>query len=80
MAAWTAPDGDGEATMAALIATVAAGMATMLWTQRAPAGDPAVDAACVLSLVVALTAAGAGATRLLRRRRGSAAARRTAAG
>jgi len=74
MTAWTAPAGDGEGTIAALIAAIATGMAIMLWTQRTPAGDPAVDAACALSAAVAVAAAMAGTVSRLRRRRGGAAA------
>ena len=82
MTPWTAPDGDGEGTLAALIAATGAGMAVMLWTQRtpAPAGDPAIEAACVLATVVALVAAGAGAVGVLRRRRRGGIARRTRTG
>ncbi len=80
MTAWTAPTGDGEATIAALIAAIAAGMAIMLWTQRTPGGDPAVDAACALSAAVAMAAAAAGTLSRLSRRRGGAAADEPPAG
>jgi len=77
MTPWTAPEGDGEGAIAALIAATGAGMALMLWTQRPPAGDPAVDAACLLATVVAVVAAGAGGVGLVRRRRRGRPARPT---
>jgi hypothetical protein len=79
MTPWTAPAGDGEGTIATLIAAVAGGVAIMLWTQRTPSGDPAVEAACALAAAVAAAAAGAGAVSALRRRRGGAAAKDTPA-
>ncbi|MFP4359984.1 MAG: hypothetical protein ACLFTG_04795 [Alphaproteobacteria bacterium] len=79
MRPWTAPQGDGEGAIAALIAATSGGMAIMLWTQRpsAPAGDPALDAACVLAALVAVVAASAGGLGLLRRHRRAKPARPT---
>ena len=67
MTAWRAPEGDGEDTIAALIAAIAGGMGIVLWSQRPEAGDAAIDA--VLALSAATTAAAVAAVWWFRRRR-----------
>lgn len=69
MTPWSPPAGDGECSLAALIAATAGGMALVVWSQRTPPGDAGIDAALAFAAAVAATAAAAGTAAFVRRRR-----------